>query len=242
MAHYFEEEGIPTTQISLIRLHTEKTTPPRALWVPFDLGRPLGVPNDKAFQTRVLLSALKLLEADQGPLIEDFPEDAPVSSGLVAPPACPVSFKNKEESLSDNQKLAAALKAEIAGMRNWYDLAVKKRGRTTVGVSHMEIDKIGDFIGELIMGNRPENPRSDIAFPYAVNLAVDDLKAYYYEALTAQPGQDSHESEALNTWFWKETAASRALFALREICQKSEDNLLKLVGNMLLIPVEFAFG
>jgi len=175
-------------------------------------------------------------------LIEDFPEDVPVSGRQVAPLACPVSFKNKEESLSDDQQLTAALKAEIAGMRNWYDLAVKKRGRTTVGVSKMEIDKIGDFIGEFIMGNTPENPRSDISFPYAVNLLVDDLKAYYYEALTAQPGQASLSSEALNNWFWKETAASRALFALRDRCNQSEDNLLKLVGNMMLIPVDFAFG
>ena len=48
LAHFFEEEGLPTTQISLIRLHTEITKPPRALWVSFELGRPLGVPGDPA--------------------------------------------------------------------------------------------------------------------------------------------------------------------------------------------------
>ncbi len=62
LAIIFEEEGLATTQISLIRIHTERTRPPRALWVPFELGRPLGVPNDKPFQTRVLTAALGLLD------------------------------------------------------------------------------------------------------------------------------------------------------------------------------------
>ncbi len=72
LAHYLEEEGVATTQISLIREHTEIIKPPRALWVPFELGRPLGLPDDPALQTRVLVAALKLLEAERGPVLEDF--------------------------------------------------------------------------------------------------------------------------------------------------------------------------
>lgn len=51
--------------------------PPRALWVSFDLGRPLGVPGDAAFQTRALTAVLNLLEAPAGPVLVDYPEDAP---------------------------------------------------------------------------------------------------------------------------------------------------------------------
>ena len=54
LGHYLESEGLATAGLSLVRLHSEKIRPPRALWVPFELGRPLGVPNDAAFQTRVL--------------------------------------------------------------------------------------------------------------------------------------------------------------------------------------------
>ena len=97
------------------------------------MGRPVGVPGDAAFQTRVLLAALKLLEADAGPLLEDFPEDAPVSDTPVSTLACPVTFAGKEEDLNDLEKLAAALREEVAGLRNWYDMAVQKRGRTTFG-------------------------------------------------------------------------------------------------------------
>ena len=77
LAHYLEEDGLATTQISLIRLHSEKTRPPRALWVPFELGRPLGPPNDAPFQRRVLMAVLELLKAPSGPLLTDYAEDAP---------------------------------------------------------------------------------------------------------------------------------------------------------------------
>jgi hypothetical protein len=56
----------------------ENTKPPRALWVPFELGRPFGPPSDPAFQKRVILAALRLLESERGPVvIEDFADDDP---------------------------------------------------------------------------------------------------------------------------------------------------------------------
>jgi hypothetical protein len=93
LGYYLELAGIATTQISLIREHTAAINPPRALWVPFMLGRPLGVPNDAAFQERVLLAVLRLLEATVGPVLADYPEDAPSSSSDdAAGQVCPVSF------------------------------------------------------------------------------------------------------------------------------------------------------
>jgi hypothetical protein len=78
LAHYLEEERIATVAISLIRPQTENTRPPRALWVPFELGRPFGPPGEAAFQRRVILAALGMLERDNGPvIIEDFPDDDP---------------------------------------------------------------------------------------------------------------------------------------------------------------------
>ncbi len=74
-------------------------------------------------------------------------------------------------------------------MRPWYDMAVKKRGRTTFGVSGLDLDTIGDFICTFLGGGVPENPRQDISLTYTLNLATDDIKAYYCEGITAQPGQ-----------------------------------------------------
>jgi len=41
---------VATVCISLVRAQTEKVNPPRALWVPFALGRPLGSADDPEFQ------------------------------------------------------------------------------------------------------------------------------------------------------------------------------------------------
>ena len=79
LAHYFEGDGLQTTLISLIREHTEQVRPPRALWVPFDFGRPLGIPGDADFQRRVVLAALSLLDANEGPVLVDYPEEAPLA-------------------------------------------------------------------------------------------------------------------------------------------------------------------
>jgi hypothetical protein len=236
LAHYFEDEGIPTTQISLIRLHTETIKPPRALWVPFELGRPVGVPNNPEFQKRVLLSALKLLEAETGPLLEDFPEDGPVSTEEIIGLACPVDFGQKHEDLTETDKLCSELKREMRSMRAWYDLAIQKRGRTTVGVSRVALDGLPDFICSFLKGETPENPRDDIALPFTLNLATDDLKAYYFEAVTSQPGQESPSSDALNDWFYEQTVAGKVLFALRDLSKKSPNGLMKVLGSVLIIP------
>ena len=61
VAHYLEARGVPTTSISLVRENTVLIRPPRALWVPFPLGRPFGAPHAPDFQRRVLRRALALL-------------------------------------------------------------------------------------------------------------------------------------------------------------------------------------
>ncbi|MFC1847760.1 hypothetical protein ACFLXV_00400 [Chloroflexota bacterium] len=238
LAHFFEEEGLPTTQISLVRLHTEITRPPRALWVSFELGRPLGVPNDPDFQKRVLIAALKLLEAPSGPVLEDYPEDAPASAGGITTLACPVNFTRQEEITTETEQLCAAFKREMVSLRPWYDMAAGKRGHTTVGVSGVDLDAIGDFLCSFLEGIAPENPREDISLAYTLNLVTDDLKAYYFEGITAQPGQESPSSQVLSDWFWDETLAAKVLLAIRDASKKSEDVLTQIVGKSLIIPAE----
>lgn len=236
LAHFLEEEGVPTTQISLIRRHTEIIKPPRALWVSFELGRPLGLPNAPALQKRVLLAALKLLEAPNGPLLEDFPEDVPASADAVTTLACPVNFVQNESDLGETDQLCAAFNREMMAMRPWYDLAVEKHGRTTVGASRIDLDALGDFICSFLTDNEPENPRDDLSLAYTLKLAADDLKAYYNEGITAQPGQESASSRVLTDWFWGETVAAEVLLAVKKVCQKSEDRLTQIIGGGLIVP------
>ncbi len=78
LAHYFEDEGVASTAIALVREHAAAIRAPRVLWAPFELGRPLGAPDEPAFQRRVLRAALDLLESDDGPVVlADFPAEAP---------------------------------------------------------------------------------------------------------------------------------------------------------------------
>jgi hypothetical protein len=64
-----EQAGIPTASVTLCREITERVAPPRALFVDFPFGYPLGVPNDPALQTRITLSALALLAETVPPVI-----------------------------------------------------------------------------------------------------------------------------------------------------------------------------
>lgn len=205
--------------------------------MPFELGRPLGVPNDVAFQTRVLLAALKLLDRPSGPVLDNFPEDAATSADVSTTWACPVNLATEKVSISDTEQLRSAFKREMTKLRSWYDLAVKKRGRTTVGVSGLDIEAIGDFVGAFLDGGIPENPRRDLPLGLTLKLAVEDLKAYYCEAVTAQPGQVLPGSDVVADWFWGETAAAKVLLAVKESCASSDDDVLQVVGSKLIVPI-----
>jgi D-proline reductase (dithiol) PrdB len=64
-----EKAGIPTASVTLLREITERVAPPRALFVDFPLGYPLGAPNDAALQTRIILSAFEMLAESVPPAI-----------------------------------------------------------------------------------------------------------------------------------------------------------------------------
>jgi hypothetical protein len=184
----------------------------------------------------VLQAVLQLLEAPSGPVLIDFPEDAPAVTDDAEPLVCPVNFASLPEELSDTDRLRAALQREIGQLRTWYDLAVTTRGRTTVGVSKLTPEEAGAFIGEFLEGHAPPHTREDIPLAALFRFAVEDLKAYYCEAITAQPGQNTTDSTALSDWFWRDTAAGRVLFAVHEVCKQSDIPGMQVVTAGFLIP------
>ena len=90
----------------------------------------------------MLTAALELFDAPSGPVLVDYPEDAPPVEG-PATLVCPVSFPMPESDNSDVAKLTAKLIEEIALLRSWYDISVNNRKRTTVGVSGMDPESMG---------------------------------------------------------------------------------------------------
>jgi hypothetical protein len=240
ISQYIEEAGVPTTGISLLRPHTEKMKPPRALWVAFEFGRPMGPPDNASLQRRVLLAALNLLEAPGGPLLEDFPDDAPESPDEVKALACPDNFYQSPAEAIEFCDPGEAFRREIAAMRPWYDLAVARRKRTTLGISCLEPEALGGFIYSFIKGERPENPRKDLSIIYSLKFAVEDLKAYYTEGITFPPSQAGVSSQVLQSWFWDETIAGKMILELKKILQASSDKMTSMFGSYFLVPGEVA--
>jgi D-proline reductase (dithiol) PrdB len=67
IARVFEEAGLSTVTIVMRREVAQNVKPPRALFVRFPLGAPLGPARDDATQRAVLLEALRLLDGATEP-------------------------------------------------------------------------------------------------------------------------------------------------------------------------------
>ena len=232
LGHYLEEEGIATVAISLIRPQTEKTRPPRALWVRFQLGRPFGPPGEPAFQRRVVLAALGLLELPTGPvIIEDFPDDDPREKADPSwrPPSLPAVPADRSPSA-----LASRLDAEILLLADLHRRWIAEHGRTAVGLSGLPIQELCGYIGEWLHGREPLSLNDQFSPLLLLRFAADDLKAHHLEAGAAAPGKPS--SRQLYDWFWRATAAGSALIALRHMLLASDSERVKLIAGNFLVP------
>ena len=203
--------------------------------MPFELGRPVGAPGDPAFQKRVLRSALALLERTDGPVLEDFPDDEPEGATPDMPLACPVSFASEVDALDTQSELLNAFRTEADGLRSWYDQAVELRGRTTANSTGLAPDTVVDFVTAFARGEEPANPVAGVPLGMALKMATEDLKAYYNESVTAQPGR-STDVVSLEEWFWNETAAARVLNEIRKHCLTREGAMYQQLGHTWLVP------
>ena len=182
----------------------------------FELGRPFGIPDDAAFQRRVMQGALGLIERTDGPLIADYPEHVAEEADFTGW-ACPI---NLAPGAGDT------LAAEIDRLAAWYDRAIAAQGRTTVGVSGLDMPAAGKLVAAALQDSLPP------AQP--LKQAIDDLKAYYLEAASAFP--DPGSSRTRKAWLWDETILARSLIALQPKLAASADAQHKILGNLTMIP------
>ena len=216
---------MPTTSISLIREHTDKVRPPRALWVPFDFGRPFGAPNEPEFQLDVLRAALALFERESGPVLEDYPHDAPAAAG--DPWACPVALPPPPPADTEAEALARSIESEVALLRPWYDESARSLGRSAVGLSGLGADAISD-IATCMAAFATGAPLTALEgttdpMPQLLRFLADDLKAFYYEAAAAQPGRASPSATELSDWLFGDTVFGDVLYRLRDRLAASDD-------------------
>ena len=196
--------------------------PPRSLWVSFPLGRPLGKPGDAAFQIDVIKAALNLLNAREGPVLEDYPHDVPPVEGEGGA-ACPVSFAKNSDG---DGSWETRLNREFNQLKPWYELSRRRRGgRTLVGIAdqspEQNVQMLAEHLDDAVMP-------TDITW---LKSAIEDIKAYYIEAMTAQPGE--YDSGALQTQFWQESSFGAAILAFYYQFQNSDDDQLKLIARIL---------
>lgn len=233
LAHAIEARGLPTTVVALIKEHAAAVRPPRALAVPFMLGRPFGVPDAPALQRDVLMAALELLVRRDGPVIlESFEGGDP--GGVDSPGWLPAVRLPAPAGAETPEQWASALDAELVRVLPVWARAKARTGRTTVGLAGQPPEQFPQFIAQLLHGQLPVVP-AHRSTALAMRFMADDLKAIYGEAAQADSGHVS--AHQLATWFWRATVAGRLLIALRAASLRSADTAMKTVGGRFLVPV-----
>ncbi len=236
LAHYFESAGVPTTLSALVREHAVAIKPPRTLAVPFELGRPLGAPEDPAFQRRVIKAALALLDRPSGPVLEDYPEDAPPDAAAGDTDegwACPVRFAQPKADAP--QTFAARLEAEVAQLKPWHEAWKRRRGFSGVGAAGAEAEALAGYIGGFADGADVASPVASASAADGMKLAINDLMTFYQEAANAQPGA-AGGSQEVSDWFWGETVAGEALLQARKVGAAGDDKRVAFVLDRLALP------
>jgi hypothetical protein len=226
--------GIATVGISLIRPVTELVRPPRALWVPFPFGRPLGPPNYPDIQIDVLRQTLALVDQPAPPALVDYPDDLADEILSEEGWSCPVTFPSIEPT-TETEALKAQLQTEAQLLRPWFDEGLRARGRTTVGTSGKGADSIGEML-EILAAFSMD---ADMTIPDGYNQPMPellryltaDIRAFYSEAVISKPGVSFPLPEDLEEWFSLETVAGDVFYGVRERLLSSD--ILVLLANGL---------
>ena len=231
LGHILEAEGITTIVVGLVPQHVKTIRPPRALLVPFEMGRPFGAPNRVDLQRAVLNAALALLdEKGPGPIVKRFDTDATVAVG-DDPWVCPVAFP----APSSDTPVTDRLLEEVRLLMPWFDRGVKLRGHSAADVSGVAVEDSCRWLPKFLEDPTPnESPVAERSLGETFKLCVEDLKAFYLEAVTSQPGLGT--AQEINNWFWDETAAGDLLWRLRAQLMQHSDEVVRLHASFTLVP------
>jgi len=203
----------------MLREHTEKVKPPRALFVPFPFGHAFGRPDDPDLQHRVLRAALDLLAAPAGPVLRDFPDAAEPGDQPAAP--AQASSIAPAAGVSDDPAL------ETTQMRRYHELWLgRSGGRTAFGLSGIPATRfrgVVRFLQSFAAGedaDMEERP-PDLPLPGFIRHCADDLKTLYFEGRMAM--KPAVGGDEIARWFWAETAMGQLLRRVRDRLDASED-------------------
>ena len=112
---------------------------------------------------------------------------------------------------------------------------MKNENRTTVGLSNSSIEDCANGLERFIARS---GESSNEAKETANNLRwwSSDLKAFYIEAVLAQPGKV--KSSDLENWFWNETATGSLFREIRNLCISHASPDIREVGLYMIGEIE----
>ncbi|MEM7342130.1 MAG: hypothetical protein AAF467_26045 [Actinomycetota bacterium] len=209
LARVFEEAGLATVGLSLVRQQAVNVKAPRFLHVEFPLGRPLGRPGDADFQRDVIRRAFALLERTDVPVLEDHPEvivddGEEAASCTLPPPFDP----NLHPAIDEAKGLIPAYRRQVEAAG----------GRTALGRVG-DVDAIADLITAFIDLSTGSSLADVGMDPDSVRAAGQDVRAFYEEAGLSL-SEHVPGARQIETWFYTETKTGAvikaAAAALRE--------------------------
>jgi len=221
ISRIFEEAGLATVMIALVREHVDKVKPPRALYVPYPFGSPLGKPLDKEHQHRVLGASMELLGREVGPVLVDFDDPTYIEQG-----GAPAQYSEISANLDSPTRADVDPATETTRIRQYYIRWVEQhQGRTSVGATGITPSRFRgivrfleeyESVGNADMRERPP----DVVLGEWLRLCALDLRAMFWEAKMAmQPGITSEE---INLWFWRETSTAYLLQRVKDRMEASD--------------------
>jgi len=213
---------LSTVALSLIREHTVKVKPPRAVYVPFPLGLVMGHPGNAKEQQAVLDLAFSTLEAPSGPVLLDY-ADENAAEEFGSP------LQTSDVQLSD-QARKADLATEVTLMRRYWEQRLTATGRTGVGLTGIPPTRFRGIVRFLealvddVNADMDERP-ADVDRLVFIRACIEDLRVLYAEArLQMHPNESSVERQE---WLLGETALGYMLRRIREVMEASNDPKIK---------------
>ena len=197
-----------TVAIGSIREQIYGTAPPRGLFCDFPLGRPLGVPNDAAFQRRVMEYAFGLLERTQ-PIVEDY--EVVIEDDDSQPLACPLPARMDAD--------AHPAVDEAKGLRPAYERAIAKYGNRAGAVRLMNADAIPAAIEAFIRVAAGE-PWKQAGIPGIPARVSQDIRGYYEMAAMEIAGH-TPAAWAGYRWFRDQTKTGEVMRKARDAMRES---------------------
>ena len=182
--------------------------PPRGLFCDFPLGRPLGVPNDAAFQHRVLARAFGLLESKQ-PTVQDFDESIEDTASEVL--VCPLPARHDPD--------AHPAVDEARGLRAAYDRAVAKYGNRAGAARLLDADAVPAAI-ESFVRVAEGVPWKEAGIPGVPARVSHDIRGYY-EMAAMEIVDHTPAAWTGYRWFRDNTQTGAVIKAAQQAIRKS---------------------